>query len=189
MSPTESHIAPTAAEAWPVVQDMPELTRADVMRLTGMTHHMAGRALARWEAAGKVHLARSEGMKRIYRPTEHDVSAVERHAAELRGQRKPTPQDNLWRSMRMLREFTPIDLVAVSSIPGCEVDEKKAIEFCRTCLKGGYLRVVQKARPGRRPARYRLIRDTGPKPPRHVRLTAVWDDNEGRLVHVPGVEL
>ena len=43
-----------------------------------------------------------------------------------------------------------------------------------------------KARPGVRAARYRLVRDTGPRAPRERRVRALWDDNERRYAHVPG---
>ncbi|MDP2064178.1 MAG: hypothetical protein Q8Q63_03405 [Phaeovulum sp.] len=40
--------------------------------------------------------------------------------------------------------------------------------------------------PGRREAIYRLIRNTGPRPPRERRVRAVWDDNLGELVLLNG---
>jgi hypothetical protein len=45
---------------------------------------------------------------------------------------------------------------------------------------------MTKALPGRREAIYRLVRDTGPRPPRERRVRAVWDENLGEYTYISG---
>lgn len=101
--------------------------------------------------------------------------------------REATVQGNLWRSMRGLRSFTPLDLAVHSCTEAVPVDEPAAQAYCQALARAGYLRVERKAIPGRRPAIYRLIRDTGPQPPSERRVRAIWDANLGRITHVDGV--
>ncbi|SMH36027.1 hypothetical protein [Maritimibacter sp. HL-12] len=102
------------------------------------------------------------------------------------GQLKGDAQTNMWRTARRMREFTPVDLTAWASVPGAEVDLQAARAFCAILLRGGYVRVVRKAKSGVNEAIYRLINDTGPRPPVEKRVRAIYDANEERLVHVPG---
>lgn len=100
-----------------------------------------------------------------------------------------TPQGNMWRTIRKLRHgFKPTDIAAQSCTPEAPVSQADATAYCQMLTRADYLRVVRKAQPGVREAVYRLARDTGPKPPRERRLRVVWDDNEGRITHLPGGE-
>lgn len=101
--------------------------------------------------------------------------------------RRGTPESNMWQAMRSLKSFTPTDVAAHATTDEVLVEPDQARGYCRMLLGAGYLRVVQTARHGRREATYRLIRDTGPKPPRQCRIRAVFDDNLGELVHHAGV--
>jgi hypothetical protein len=97
-------------------------------------------------------------------------------------QRDVAPEDNLWRSMRLLKSFTALDLAAHSNAGGVEMTESKAGRYCRDLTAAGYLRATRKASPGKHAARYRLIRDTGPKPPKRVRKPGIEDPNTGEFV-------
>jgi hypothetical protein len=80
--------------------------------------------------------------------------------------------------MRGLRSFTPTDIAAHASTDLVQVVTADAHAYCRVLLAGGYLRVERKASPVRKQeAIYRLIRNTGPRPPRAARVSAVVDDN------------
>lgn len=114
------------------------------------------------------------------------------HAPRIRKDGSPVTQGaatlNLWRSMRGLRKFSVIDLVAHSNTPAVEVSEATAQTYCSMLLATGYLRVVQKAAPvyGRK-AIYRLIRDDGPKPPMIQRVKQVFDPNTGKVYRKEGM--
>lgn len=111
------------------------------------------------------------------------------HAPRLNRSGKPVTQgagiENMWRSMRGLGQFTALDIAIHSTNAHVIVSEPTAKSYTSMLMRTGYLRVVQKAVPGKRPAIYRLIRNSGPKPPQVQRVKHVFDPNT-REVHVPG---
>lgn len=111
------------------------------------------------------------------------------HAPRLNRAGKPVTQgagtENMWRSMRMLGQFTAQDIAVHSTTPTITVSEATAKAYTSMLLRTGYLRVVRKAVPGKRPATFQLIRNSGPKPPQIQRVKQVFDPNT-REVHVPG---
>ena len=97
-----------------------------------------------------------------------------------------TVTEQLWRGMYMLKEFTFEDLVETASVE-IPVDTAKA--YCKMLLATGYLRVLRKAEPtSGRIARYRLVRNNGPKPPQIQRVKRVYDPNS-REVFMPEGQL
>lgn len=92
----------------------------------------------------------------------------------------PTPHGNLWQAMRGLKLFSPVDLAAHANTPEVEVTVAAAQQFCRMLLRAGYLRIERKA-TAEREAIYRLLRNTGPKPPRERRVWALYDENLGHF--------
>lgn len=92
-------------------------------------------------------------------------------------------RERMWRTMKLLRAFTPQDLAVHASLPGAEVAEAEAKYYCRMLAQAGYLVVAAPAKPARggHQASYRLVKSTGPKAPQVTRLKAVWDPNEQRL--------
>lgn len=113
------------------------------------------------------------------------------HRVVGRAARLPEPvgtvPGNLWNSMRGLKSFSPVDLAAHSTTPDVIVTLAAAQAYCQTLLRAGYLRVERTAIPGRREAIYRLIRNSGPRPPRERRVRAVWDENLAEYTHIAGV--
>lgn len=94
---------------------------------------------------------------------------------------------NIWRSMRMLKKFSALDLATHSNTDTVKVTEATAQSYCVMLLATGFLTVVQKAAPveGRK-AIYRLIRDDGPKPPMIQRVKQVYDPNTGKVYQKAG---
>ena len=91
---------------------------------------------------------------------------------------------NMWRSMRMMPQFTPRDLAAHSTTAHVTVTEGTAKQYCQHLHAAGYLRVVRKAVPLKNQAVYRLIRNTGPRAPQLQRVKSIYDPNDGSL-HLP----
>jgi Tfp pilus assembly protein PilV len=87
---------------------------------------------------------------------------------------------NLWRSMRMMQQFTARDLAVHSTTPTVGVTESAAREYCAVLFDHGYLRAVRKA-TATRPATYRLVENTGPIPPEVRYVKRVWDANTRTL--------
>lgn len=103
------------------------------------------------------------------------------HAPRLNRQGKPVTQgagvENMWRSMRMLSQFSYRDIAAHSTTDVVSVSEATAQAYCGMLLRCGYLRVLQKADTSGRIAIYRLIRNSGPLPPMIQRIKVVYDPN------------
>lgn len=101
--------------------------------------------------------------------------------------RRPSARANMWRSMRGLQNFTARDIAVHSTTEEVTVSEEAALDYCQMLVRSGHLRAVQKALPGRRPAIYRLVRNTGPVPPKERRISAVWDENTREYAYIAGV--
>lgn len=88
----------------------------------------------------------------------------------------------MWRTMQVLGEFTHVDLAHHATTDRCAVSEATAATYVSILAKSGYLVTVRPAqsRLGR-PALYRLIRRSGPKPPQVQRVKRVFDPNTGEV--------
>lgn len=93
-------------------------------------------------------------------------------------------REQMWRTIKIIGEFTSQDLARAASTPDFPVAEKTANEYCVMLAGAGYLQTVRAGRPGRF-ARYRLItsRWTGPRAPMIQRLKQVFDPNTGEVVY------
>lgn len=90
--------------------------------------------------------------------------------------------EQLWRGMCMEKDFTYADLIETASI---EIQVETVKAYCKMLLATGYLRVIDKANPFTgQIAKYRLIRNKGPKPPQIQRVKRVYDPNT-REVFIP----
>lgn len=86
-------------------------------------------------------------------------------------------RQQLWQAMRILRTFTAYELQAVTEAPS----RGPALTFCAQLRRAGYLGVQYGCRRAREPARYRLLRDTGPQVPWVIhRGAAMYDPNTDR---------
>lgn len=90
----------------------------------------------------------------------------------------------IWQTMRLLKKngsgFTAADLMAAA-----EVGEANVGTFLRGLLRYGYVAVTREKISGKRAGDrvYRLVKDTGPMPPRLFRDGAgLYDPNTGRTL-------
>lgn len=137
----------------------------------GISRNAALNYIRRWEVNGLIRCVRQEGNSRFFLVDGKTLATpVIKEPAQ-------SAEGNMWRSMRMLGQFTPLDLAAHSSAGGIDVSVEKAASYCRLLMDGGYLRCRRKAVPGRHAALYQLIHETGPKAPCKRRVTGLWDPN------------
>lgn len=112
------------------------------------------------------------------------------HAPRLNREGKPVVQgggvENMWRTMRMLGQFSPRDLAAHATTDIVNVSDTTAKSYCSLLLQAGFLKVVSKAQPPKKQAVYRLIRNTGPNPPMIQRTKQVFDPNTQKAYPVGG---
>lgn len=86
-------------------------------------------------------------------------------------------RDRLWRSMRILKEFTIKDLVLTASLPEAPVAEGEAAFYCLLLSRAGYLLEIE---PNKR-FRFLAAAFTGPKAPVIRRVREVVDANTGEV--------
>jgi hypothetical protein len=96
-------------------------------------------------------------------------------------------RDRLWRTMKMLKIFTPLDLAVAASMPRAPVAAGEAEYYVKWLTRAGYLAVARPAVAGKggRRAAYRFVRNTGPEAPMILRTRCVWDPNLKQPAFVP----
>lgn len=96
-------------------------------------------------------------------------------------------RERMWRTAKMLRQFTANDLAIAASLPDAPVKLAEAVHYTLWLAKGGYLVAAlppHKGGKGRRTT-WRFVRNTGPKPPMVLRTKALWDPNLHAATYVP----
>lgn len=166
------------ARAWAVAQRLPVFGYAEIEVEAQVSRPMSVEIVSAWLADGRIRTRAIPGHagRKMFELTPDTRDAMDR-GTRIRQQ--------LWTAARGLTVFTATDLAAHCT-EDLAVTPAEASAFAQMLLKAGYLKVVALASPPAREARYRLLRDTGPKAPRERRITAVWDENEVRYVHIPG---
>jgi len=152
-------------------------------------HKRVGNLIREWEEQGL--LERTSAAQRNNRasfrmandgrlPQGMDKNAKVKRQESLRG--------NMWLAMRVLGSFTPRDIAATAVTENTNVSMDDAAAYCRFLAKGSepHLRVLKKSKPGVSEPQYRLIRNTGPLPPRERRIRATYDPNLDAFTHLGG---
>lgn len=93
-------------------------------------------------------------------------------------------REQMWRTIKIIGEFSARDLAQSASTPAFPVAENTAKDYCTMLAGGEYLAVVRPGSPGV-PARYRLVQSrwTGPRAPMIQRLKQLYDPNTGEVVY------
>lgn len=165
--------------AWATALRLGTFGYAEIATELKIGHARATRIVRQWARGGSlVAVAEGHRVRRLWRIAE----GAERPTAP----KGRTPEENLWTAMRKLRSFTPTDLAAHATTDEISVPAEAAMDYCRSLLAAGYMRVERKAVPGVREAIYRLTRDTGPRPPRERRVRAVVDENTSAVILIGG---
>lgn len=175
-----SKTAQDAQRIWDECMKRRRFNTHEIAAEIGLPVDRVGKLVRTWHSEGLVQKLDGRGVKGrvIFRIAEQKKVVKPKRDATIHG--------NLWMAMRGLGEFCPTDLSAHATTDTLEVSARQANDYCRMLLNAGYLKVLRKAVPGRREARYRLIRNTGPKPPRERRVRAVYDDNQEQYVYYAG---
>lgn len=169
---------------WDHVADLEEFTVQDVVVTTKYSAATVRKAISAWVEAGRV--------VQVSQPTSGGRQGSSGQSARYaRTDRVVVPkthpvEHNMWRSMRILKVFDPVDLACHSTTPDVDVTAERTSSYCRMLVRCGYLRVIERASPGIRHARYRLVQDTGPKPPIPRRVEMLHDQNTDALINPKG---
>lgn len=163
------------AALWVKAQELKTFTSKQLAADTSGDACRVRVTLKEWIAEGKVENTGTTAHRRIiYRVLEADE--VVTHGLD--------PLENMWRAARLMGEFSPVSLAMHAATEQAPITEDDARAYCRVLLRGGYLRVIRTAVPGRRSAVYRTIKNPGPLYPREHRVRAVWDPNLAAFAHV-----
>lgn len=170
------------AALWQLAAEAGDFTYARLMGAPGATYDKVRAFVADWEERGLVKL------KDVAKDKTLTFIVIDPAGPELvRDRIGPADiYDNMWVAMRILRDFTPTDLVANGSTEEIEVTTSAASAYCRQLCGHGYLKVLRRANPGRREARYRLVRNTGRTAPRPRRVQGLFDANTAEFHHQVG---
>ena len=174
-------------DVWDHAQRLGIFTQKQLSAETGLNRDYIGGLVRRWVAAERLQLMEKSKKVKTYCviPGKFDFRSVREDGSLVR---PGTKQGNLWRAIRQVKEFTALDVAVMANTDDIHVTEADAKAYLQMLNRAGYLRVIRKAHPAvGRKARYRLLRDTGPKPPKERRVRAVWDENEQAYKHIEGV--
>ncbi len=164
---------------WAVIRQLRRFDRAAVTARVEADPATVGDYLKRLERAGYLGRA-GDGPYELLRD--------QPDAPRLRRDGTPAAepglgQEQMWRSMKMLGEFTARELAAAASTDVARVTPATAASYIKHLHRAGYLACVAEARCGggasRAQARYRLkpAMNTGPLAPQVQRTDWVWDPN------------
>lgn len=169
---------------WATMRRMREFSRQDLVKVTDQPFETVKdyvRGLLRAgivEATGELqHDGFSNRSQRaVYRLVNDcgvDAPRVRRDGSLL----PPLGRDRMWRSMRILKEFSPLDVAVAATLEAAPVAEEEARSYCLYLMRAGYLVEVEKGR------RYRFLPSayTGPRSPMIRRIKDVVDGNTGEV--------
>lgn len=178
---------------WRVILEMDRsqgrFTITDIVMGTNAGRDTIRDYVMRLQRAGYIAVAGNDGgatgRAKVYRLVKRPAEAprLRRDGTEVnQGQ----PREQMWRTAKIIKEFSPKDLAINASTEECQVSEIDAKDYCKYLLKAGYIAVKRPAKSGAagRQAIYRFLstRNTGPKAPMVQRVKAVFDPNLGEVV-------
>lgn len=177
-----NHKPSTPAEKaiWAYLSKNEHVTHQDLKALFDVSDWERTNYLSKLKRLGILHDCARRGSTRVF--TVLDQKAASNFAAS----RRNTLWGALWTVMRISGAFTQDDLIIAASSTRKDITPEKVRKYCAMLLRAGYLAVISKAKVGSNPARYRLVKDTGPLPPVIRNLECLVDPNEERAVYVQG---
>lgn len=169
---------------WTLAKIHEEFTAHDLAVAAKRSVQFVQKALKDWRKWGYIVDAGMRGNRKLYRVVKRDAGTPP--VTDLNGRviRDGTPIENMWFVIRKSGVFSHHDIAMQANTEDVDVSEELARDYCRMLANAGYLRVERKADGKGRPALYRLVQNTGPRPPREKRIRAVWDDNKQDYTYV-----
>lgn len=175
----------TRAALWAAIRKLVTFTPKDIRYETRCSRSQVEEYLKGLAAAGIVERVKSEpGRYVLVRDCGAEAPRVRRDGTPVT---MGLGREQMWRTLRGLREFTAVDLAVQASTEEVPVSVETAKEYCHFLALAGYLTVVVAGKGGM-PNRYRFVptRNTGPLPPMIQRIKALYDPNLKRVVWSDG---
>lgn len=178
------------AQCWNAAITMVDFSYKSLSAKTGLSEATVGCVVRQWETQGVVRRLDGTPRRRIIFAVVNSAKNRPREVIELeRSERVESPASNMWLALRGLKTASPQDIAVHATTAKVHITIEMAREFCQRLARAGYCRIVQKAIPGKREAVYKLVRNTGPKPPHEKRLTGLYDPNLDAWAYLPGIRL
>lgn len=168
---------------WRVMTARPRFRYVDVERDAQVSRYYVDNFAAKLRQKGLIRPAGRVGQKQYFTVLD------DKDEASFDTKKKGDNESRMWTAMRSLVTFTWQDVLVVVRDEDSSLTEGDIQRYCTLLMKASYVAVVQKARVGINPARYRLVNDTGPMPPIERTVKVLVDGNLGRAVYSPKVEL
>ena len=117
----------------------------------------------------------------------YELVADQPEAPQLRRDGSPAVRvgranEQMWRTMRMLGQFTWKDLAVAASTEAQTIRAETARRYCELLARAGYLAVMDQGGPGRSAVYYLPpSKRTGPLAPQVQRTKFVFDPNTGKV--------
>ncbi len=174
---------------WEIIRELRTFTITDIEQRCNVLRNTIGDYVRRLARAGVIVAEGKRDKTIIYRlvTDQPDAPAVRRDGSLTMPQ--GLGQEQMWRTMKMLKTFDAAELAASASTDTVGVSLETAKTYVSHLLRAGYLIVVVPAKPGYKPgtgnpARYRLRPDmiTGPLAPQIQRTDWVWDPNRKQVM-------
>lgn len=166
------------AKIWALAQRQGTFGYGEIVAELSISDRVARDIVLGWVTAGRVvELPAGKRHRKMFQLPEHHREPKDRMSKLLQ---------QLWNAMRGLKVFGPVDL-ASHCTEDLAATVTEASAYAQALLRGGYLKVVRTASPGKHEATYKLVRNTGPRPPREKRVQAIWDPNEASYAYVAGI--
>lgn len=173
---------------WNAATKLDTFTHWELAERADVSYYSVSSTVNGWVKEGRAEVVGRDADKRKrFRITEPADAPAFPTRPDGSGTRVQSKHGNMWTVIRQLKMFQPLDIAVHATAGAIDVSEEDARGYCQQLVNAGYLKVERKARPGLRPAIYRLIRNTGPMPPRERRIRAIYDDNECRFTYVAGL--
>lgn len=160
--------------AWSWAEGREPFSAADLAVATGMSAEWARKVIREWHAAGMLTEAEPDGQTSMWSAVPIEPSDESAYARESR-----RPEFAMWRTMRTLRRFSAADVHLTANTDTTPLAVTDVQKYCSMLAEAGYLQVAVKGRPGQRAPVYSIKGQTGPFPPRLMRVPVVYDPNDG----------
>lgn len=169
---------------WDALKECPDRSSSNVIsRKTGIHYRTVKRYMISLKREGYLEEVRryfGEPEFRLVRDSGVDFPKI---MVGKKESYKETAKEIMWRGIRILGEFSAIDLLSLADTTAA-IKLSTAQRFIKHLNRAGYFDLAGKSRPGML-SRYRLRRtmNTGPKAPMVQSGGQVFDPNIGKIVY------
>jgi len=159
---------------WKLMRKMKQFTAVELARKTGYNPATVREYLYGLKKAGYVRVISCGRWNRKVYELVKDAPEPPRVKRDGTPVTEGIGREQMWRSIRILKQFSLEDIVATSNTEEQIISKETARKYLRYLVYAGYL-----VRDG---SIYILVKNTGPKPPQVQRIQRVYDPNLKEVV-------